>query len=354
MKSLCSGIVCWLVLCFSGAVDATEQTRAREQQKKEVTVSDAGEISMRYSFSFRLSDYSSQQVLLPLPAESDVVQLTAVWGTMKCPDREIIGVRSREGLSFPEVCQHAEVEYGFTALTEVYGFNDVFADIFFVGQADSVSEKQYVLQFQSARDIYWRLHGDVPVFGAPKSAQEHGRVFYWLLGSAPIKNSEMPLLEISTVSSWELIGRRFAELWQLQCENFDIPDPASLGIVATTMEGLLDGWQQYVQKKFSYQENKMKQHYRMPATCQEIWQRQYGDCKDITLLSVTILKGWGLKVFPVLVATGKKNTEEYLPNPMLFDHAVIGREDKKMLQFRDMWREHQWSENSPGFILRIN
>nr|WP_229425678.1 transglutaminase domain-containing protein [Massilia sp. Se16.2.3] len=61
-----------------------------------------------------------------------------------------------------------------------------------------------------------------------------------------------------------------------------------------------------------------------PAPPAEVLARRYGDCKDKSLLLVTMLRALGLEADPVLVSVAlHKNMGQYLPSPMLFDHAIV-------------------------------
>ncbi|MBW8733621.1 MAG: DUF3857 domain-containing protein [Asticcacaulis sp.] len=64
-------------------------------------------------------------------------------------------------------------------------------------------------------------------------------------------------------------------------------------------------------------------NYR-PATVDETWERKYGDCKSKTALLLAILHGLDIQAEAVLVNSGGGDgVNEWLANPMLFDHVLV-------------------------------
>lgn len=60
-----------------------------------------------------------------------------------------------------------------------------------------------------------------------------------------------------------------------------------------------------------------------PHPPSDVYDQRFGDCKDKSLLLVTVLEGAGLKAFPALVNTRSgRNLDEHLPSPGLFDHCI--------------------------------
>ena len=61
-----------------------------------------------------------------------------------------------------------------------------------------------------------------------------------------------------------------------------------------------------------------------PAPPNVVLARRYGDCKDKTLLAVTLLKSLGIEAAPALVSTRwKGDVENHLPSPGVMDHVVV-------------------------------
>ena len=65
------------------------------------------------------------------------------------------------------------------------------------------------------------------------------------------------------------------------------------------------------------------ENYR-PATVDETWERKYGDCKSKTVLLLALLHGMGIDAEAVLAnSAGGDGLNEWLANPMMFDHVLV-------------------------------
>ncbi len=61
-----------------------------------------------------------------------------------------------------------------------------------------------------------------------------------------------------------------------------------------------------------------------PNSPQKVFNQKYGDCKDKSLLLVSLLRSEGIEAFPVLVNTQwKSNVEVFSANAVAFDHCVV-------------------------------
>lgn len=67
-----------------------------------------------------------------------------------------------------------------------------------------------------------------------------------------------------------------------------------------------------------------------PFSSNKVFSQRYGDCKDKSLLMVTMLNKMGIESYPVLVNTYLKDSIiSKLPNPLLFNHCVVKVIDDK-------------------------
>jgi hypothetical protein len=61
-----------------------------------------------------------------------------------------------------------------------------------------------------------------------------------------------------------------------------------------------------------------------PADPSLVFARRFGDCKDKTLLCVTVLRALGIEANPVLVSTEfRQSIQDWQPTPAVFDHAIV-------------------------------
>lgn len=67
-----------------------------------------------------------------------------------------------------------------------------------------------------------------------------------------------------------------------------------------------------------------------PFSSNKVFSQRYGDCKDKSLLLVTMLNKMGIEAYPMLVNTYLKETiTELPPSPIVFDHCVVKVTDKE-------------------------
>ncbi|CAM1352034.1 DUF3857 domain-containing protein [Tenacibaculum crassostreae] len=71
-----------------------------------------------------------------------------------------------------------------------------------------------------------------------------------------------------------------------------------------------------------------------PFPPNKVYKQRYGDCKDKSLLFVTMLKKMGIEAYPMLVNTYLKSTiNELLPSAYFFDHCVVKIIDSNKNEF---------------------
>lgn len=81
---------------------------------------------------------------------------------------------------------------------------------------------------------------------------------------------------------------------------------------------------QFVQDEVRYQGIETGAASYTPADPSLVFARRFGDCKDKTLLCVTILRALGIEANPVLVATDLRRTiQDWQPTPAAFDHSIV-------------------------------
>lgn len=81
---------------------------------------------------------------------------------------------------------------------------------------------------------------------------------------------------------------------------------------------------QFVQEEIRYVSSALGLHSHLPHHPEEVLQKRYGDCKDKSLLMVSLLKELEIKAWVCLVNTSlKASILEMLPSPHCFNHAVV-------------------------------
>ncbi|WP_076857633.1 DUF3857 domain-containing protein [Bradyrhizobium mercantei] len=81
---------------------------------------------------------------------------------------------------------------------------------------------------------------------------------------------------------------------------------------------------EFVQSQIRHFSVALGENSHRPTLPDEVLRRRYGDCKDKSLLLVTLLRELGIKSQPVLLQIGRHGgLEKTLPSPQFFDHAIV-------------------------------
>ncbi|WP_018610090.1 DUF3857 and transglutaminase domain-containing protein [Uliginosibacterium gangwonense] len=141
---------------------------------------------------------------------------------------------------------------------------------------------------------------------------------------SPTDTSPLRWLQLSEFSSWrEVVG------WALGLFKTGPLPKEFAPIIADIRAGKTDDERilraiSFVQNDIRYVSMSLGEHSHRPFLPQEVLARRYGDCKDKTLLLVSLLREIGIKAHPVLVSTGnRRNLDTLLPSPLDFDHAIV-------------------------------
>ncbi len=155
----------------------------------------------------------------------------------------------------------------------------------------------------------------------------------WDLRSVPATRSEdavpvwfdpEPWVQLSEFKSWTEVNQ-----WALTLfENKSALTPELAQKIAGWKQ-LPDREQQvlaalrFVQDEVRYFGIEIGVSSEKPADPAAVLTRRFGDCKDKSLLFVTLLRGLGIEAYPVLVNTQARQTiDDWLPAANIFDHCI--------------------------------
>ncbi len=140
--------------------------------------------------------------------------------------------------------------------------------------------------------------------------------------------SPYPYLQVSEFTSVEAL-----RAWALDRFKVDMrPGPlldqeiAELGMISDPI-ARIDSAVSLVQRQVRYLglENGISAYRPKPPA--QVFEQRFGDCKDQSLLLVTILNGLGVEAVPALVNTSAgAQLDQRLPQPGLFDHCIVAIE----------------------------
>jgi transglutaminase-like putative cysteine protease/tetratricopeptide (TPR) repeat protein len=131
-------------------------------------------------------------------------------------------------------------------------------------------------------------------------------------------------LQFSQYTNWGDVDAWAVRLFQADVDAAALAPALATARRAQSQEEAAVAALEFVQNEIRYLSLSIGENSHRPANPADVLQRRYGDCKDKSLLLVTMLRALGLQADPVLVPVAlHKGLAQYLPSPMLFDHAIV-------------------------------
>ncbi len=141
----------------------------------------------------------------------------------------------------------------------------------------------------------------------------------------PPAETLLPKLTLSTIPDWDSIARWYATL--AFCRDTATPEIKALARKLTA--GKSDPAEKaraifhHVQERTRYVAIELGISAYQPRPASKTLRNEYGDCKDMTTLLVSLLREAGIRAWPVLLEAGwSGSVSEQLPAPSAFNHAI--------------------------------
>lgn len=238
------------------------------------------------------------------------------------------------------------------------GTNPVFGPVFAGGQAWDqglpVDERRVIVTAPAARRIAWKSHGLVtPAVPTPTERVVDGMRSLTFEGgsiaalppepSVPSGVSIARYIEFSEYASWNAVATWAAGLFV----DTEPPSAERMKLVATlmakpTVEERVVGALEFVQSQIRYFSVSLGTSSHRPTLPNTVLTRRYGDCKDKSLLLVTLLRDMGIAGTPVLAKLGNRTGfDDRLPTPLVFDHVIVQVDVAGTTHFLDATRMGQ-------------
>src|SRR5580692_9743649 len=134
---------------------------------------------------------------------------------------------------------------------------------------------------------------------------------------------EHPDIQLTTFSTWEQIGRWYADLEK----DRRAPSPEVRAKAEELTKGLssdldkTEALYDYVAKNFRYVSLSLGVGRYQPHSAADVLHNQYGDCKDKHTLLASLLEAEGLHASSVLINSSRKLDPD-VPSPSQFDHVI--------------------------------
>lgn len=228
-----------------------------------------------------------------------------------------------------------------------------------------LSNFQATFKHQYGADVE-KIHGsllidkDLPVYYTSLSGAEPPRItdegefarYSWTIEPAPKKivddnipwsHIPRPKTQFSTYSDWSDVGELFAEHYRPNAPTKDIADIISeIQVNADTKAKRLRAALGFVQREIRYLGIELGVGGYVPRAPETVLARRFGDCKDMTLLLITLLDGLDIHAVPVLVDTDYRNgITNFQPSPTVFNHVIVMADLDGKTYFLDPTRGEQ-------------
>jgi lipoprotein NlpI len=222
----------------------------------------------------------------------------------------------------------------------LHGQNPVFGGKFIEtaswDQASPTALRRVVLNHRVGRQISWRVIGDrksKPVVPTETVKGEMRRLVFEerSIGkfepepSTPRDYPAYRRMQFSEFSGWDDVVAWARRLFQRHGElSQDLRDVIGKLRERPTDEDRAVGALEFVQSEIRYFSVSLGESSHRPTQPDIVLKQRYGDCKDKSLLLLTLLEALGIESKPVLVATGvRRGLDHMLPSPELFNHAIV-------------------------------
>ena len=199
-----------------------------------------------------------------------------------------------------------------------------------------IDERRVVLNAPVRRAIRWRTHGDLtPAIAAPvekivgdvRVLTFEGKGLASLSPEAAVPNgvSTARWIEFSEYANWNGVATWAESLFV----DHEPPSAERKSVVATlmakpTVEERVVGALEFVQSQVRYFSVSLGTSSHRPTLPNTVLTRRYGDCKDKSLLLVTLLGDMGIASTPALAKLGNRTGfDDRLPTPLAFDHVIV-------------------------------
>lgn len=161
-----------------------------------------------------------------------------------------------------------------------------------------------------------------------------------------------PQLSFWTLTSWDKISKWYNDLVKEQMKSSNELESFTKQLIEDkkTDEDKINAIFNFVSQNVRYIAVLLGPHTHKPHAAFEIFEKRYGDCKDKTVLLLTMLKIAGIKGIPALVPANGKYFDDSIPSLNVFNHiiAVVPFKDKYF--WLDATNETA-SFDSPPFVL---
>ncbi len=147
-----------------------------------------------------------------------------------------------------------------------------------------------------------------------------------------------PYVSISTIRDWSTFADIYAAIYLKAAGiNPQIKEAAQNIIQGNNTDTeKIEAIRKYLFDNFRYVAVNLNEHDFVPHPAEEVFQNRFGDCKDQSILFISMLKDAGIKAYPVLVRQeGDGDFKKLLPATESFEHVMVGIPMEEKIIFVD-------------------
>ena len=239
-------------------------------------------------------------------------------------------VISMVGLA-PGVC----IEYQVTLEDKIPGGETWITSGYNFQGTEATLETAYALQMPKMWHLQWKIANDPNPKEPEVAYTENDTVVYiWRYGETPPLtledgmphiNNVVPRLRYSSIKDWHSVYNWYKDLAKGRyTTNADIETKVQqLTSHLTTVDTKIQAIYHFVATNIRYVGIELGQSAYQPSPAAEVFQMQYGDCKDKTTLLISMLDLIGIKAYPVLVSVAPhERLDTALPSLSQFNHLI--------------------------------
>jgi tetratricopeptide (TPR) repeat protein len=239
-------------------------------------------------------------------------------------------VISMVGLA-PGVC----IEYQITLEDKVPGGETWITGGYNLQATEATLETSYALQMPKTWHLQWEIANDPNPQTPLISHTENDTIIYiWKYGETPALTLEermphindiLPRLRYSSIKDWDSVYNWYKDLAKGRyTPNTNIEAKVrQLTDNLTTEEAKIRVLYHFVATNIRYVGIELGQSAYQPTPATEVFQMQYGDCKDKTTLLISMLDLVGIKAYPVLMSVvPHERVDTTLPLLSQFNHMI--------------------------------
>ncbi len=248
------------------------------------------------------------------------------------------------------------VEYAYTTYSRPALFADHYWDHVATTWTDPVRYQRLRILYPATRALRYRRYGETQAPHAATLGAERELAWEWHDVPAVRAESDTPAwhepwsaIEFTDLPDWGAVVKLAAPLYDLpdaamQKLTAPLPAPQLTPRLAAAIESVRASARtpaerllqtlRFVQDDIRYTGIEIGEGSHRPRPPELVLETRFGDCKDKTLLMVTMLRALGIEAVPVLVHSDQGAAlDERLPTPYAFNHVIA----RARLAGRDYW-----------------